>query len=368
MRPARRETELTMNLRFYIGLGLAVGLAGLAPVSGKAADRPINFKELYELLRTQLAGLDEAALNRAAVQGLLDQLKTRVQVLDQAPPSAQTNGPALTSSNVFDRAYAYLRVTRVAAGLDQQLERAWAQLSATNPLRGLILDLRFAGGQDYAAAAAVADRFFTEEKPLLDWGQGTRRATPKTNAIPGPVVLLVNSDTSGAAEALAAVLRHHQVALLIGHHTAGDAYGLREFTLTTGHRVRLGVAPIKVGRGDPIPPGGLKPDIHVEVPRDQERLWYQDPYAEPRGTTLAAAGPAAESTLTGTNRPARRRLTEAELVRMMREGQTPDSVGPPPTSARPPASDGPVLRDPALVRALDLLKGLTVVRHFRPSS
>lgn len=356
-----------MNLRFYVGLGLVGGLIGLGPVRTPAAEQPISFKELYELLRAQLVGADEAALNRAAVQGLLEQLKPRVQVVGQAPSSTPTNARALTSTNLFDQAYAYVRVGQVTAGLDQQLEAAVAQLGATNRLRGLIVDLRFAGGQDYAAAAAVADRFFTADKPLLDWGQGVQRATAKTNAIPGPVAVLVNGQTSGAAEALAAVLRHHELALLIGRNTAGDAHLTREFTLSTGQRLRLAVAPIKVGRGDPIPAGGLRPDIRIEVTPDQERVWFQDPYAELPGPALTAAGATTETTLAGTNRPTRRRLTEAELVRMMREGQSLEPGSPPATSTQPAAPDGPVLRDPALVRALDLLKGLSVVRHFRPS-
>jgi len=356
-----------MNLRRRLILGLAAALLSMAPIRTAAAQPAINFKELYELLRTQLAGVDESALNQAAVQGLLEQLKPRVQLLGSEAAPAQTNGLGLVATNLFDRAYAYLRVARVTPGLDRQIEAAYAALTATNQLRGLILDLRFAGGHDYAAAAEAAQRFVPAEKPLLDWGQGLRRASATTGQITGPVVVLVNPETRGAAEALAAVLRHHDVALLIGRNTAGDAHLTRDFTLSTGHRIRLAVAPVKVGRGDPIPTTGLKPDIRVEVTSEQERLWYQDPYAQLPSPTLAAAPEptsGAESGASSTNRPARRRLTEAELVRMMREGETPElglSAG------RTAAAEGPTLRDPALVRALDLLKALSVVRHFRPS-
>src|SRR5213082_1308846 len=43
-------------------------------LSHAATNEAPDFKEVYELLRANLAGTDEAGLNRAAVQGLLTQL------------------------------------------------------------------------------------------------------------------------------------------------------------------------------------------------------------------------------------------------------------------------------------------------------
>ena len=59
----------------------------------------------------------------------------------------------------------------------------------------------------------------------------------------------------------------------------------------------------------------------------------------------------------------RRRLNEAELVRMLREGQTPEEEQ---AMTRREAEPGPPLvHDPVLARAIDLLKGLQVVQQFR---
>ena len=61
-----------------------------------------------------------------------------------------------------------------------------------------------------------------------------------------------------------------------------------------------------------------------------------------------------------TNRNIRRpRFNEAELVRERREGATMDADD----NAREAEPDKPVVHDPVLARALDLLKGLAVVRH-----
>ena len=70
-----------------------------------------------------------------------------------------------------------------------------------------------------------------------------------------------------------------------------------------------------------------------------------------------------------TNRP-RRRLNEAELVRLQREGILADEETGLPAPAKragtgrlPVVPEGPVLMDPALIRAIDLLKGLAVIQQ-----
>ena len=77
-----------------------------------------------------------------------------------------------------------------------------------------------------SAAARAADRFLASETTLLTVGGESLRATAKTNAIQLPTAILVNRQTTGAAEVLAALLQRHRVGLLIGGPTAG---GLRQF-------------------------------------------------------------------------------------------------------------------------------------------
>jgi hypothetical protein len=63
----------------------------------------------------------------------------------------------------------------------------------------------------------------------------------------------------------------------------------------------------------------------------------------------------------GTNRAVRRpRFNEAELVRERRDGVALDTDASAEKEVEP---DKPVVQDPVLARALDLLKGLAVVRH-----
>ncbi len=342
---------------------LLVLLAGAA-LAARAAE-PIQFPELYDLLKANLTGVSEADLNQSAVAGLLKQLGPRVTVAG-ADTATETNAAApLLTVAVFDKSYAYLRIGRVAAGLDREFTNALHGLMTTNKIKGLVLDLRFAGGEDYAAAVGVADQFFAGEQSLIDWGEGWKKSTSKPEAIVKPVAFLVNRQTSGAAEALAGMLRLSDVGLLIGTNTAGQASKSKEFTLKTGQRLRVAVAPVKVANEKALSAAGLKPDIHVDVSAEDEQAWYQDAYKVlPKSGRLAAAG-GNDVNLTVTNRPARRRLNEAELVRMRNEGLNPDAE---PTNApdrKAAAAAARIVNDPALARAIDLLKGLAVVQQFR---
>ncbi len=70
--------------------------------------------------------------------------------------------------------FAYVRVATVASKLPEAFRAAYRQLAETNKekIKGLVLDLRFAGGADYEAAAKLADCFLNSERPLLDWQTG----------------------------------------------------------------------------------------------------------------------------------------------------------------------------------------------------
>ena len=113
-----------------------------------------------------------------------------------------------------------------------------------------------------------------------------------------------------------------------------------------------------------MPAEGLKPDIRVEVRPEDELAHLEDAYtslSKPGG----GAGARVASSLSSTNRAVRPRVNEAALVRMLRDGQSPDLE----TNSVAPREIEPVkqlIQDPALARALDLLKGLAVMQQFRP--
>ncbi|MEO6182407.1 MAG: S41 family peptidase [Verrucomicrobiota bacterium] len=344
--------------RNILGL-LLTGLVIPSVMAAPATPLP-KFEEIYQLLRTN-GTVSETELNRAAVQGLLDQLHSQiVLVTNSAEGTGEFN--LLSKSSVLDDSFAYLRVAKVESGLSDNLKSAYSKLISTNKLKGLILDLRYTAGTDYDAAAKTADLFIATEQPLLRWGEASARASTKTNAITFPVAVLVNHQTSGAAEALAAMLREAQVGLVLGTNTAGQASVFKEFKLADGQTLKVASWPVKLGNGKEIPTEGLKPDIEIALNSSDEKALYENPYRMLSKPALVSNSDTNSVTgNTDTNRP-RRRLNEAELVRLQREGLSPDQeVVEKPTKEIDVSR--PVLSDPALVRALDLLKGLAVVQR-----
>ena len=341
---------VALSVAWLGALALAVPMHG-----AEAAD----FKEVYELIRANASGVNEAELNRAAVEGLLAKVNARAWIVDPAKASAtDSNAAPVSSSALFDENYGYIRIAHLGPRLPEQFSSALGKLTATNKIKGLVIDLRYAGGNDYDAAAKVADRFLGSEQPLLDWGQGAAKSTDKTNAFRQPVAILVNHYTTGAAEALAAVLRQKDIGLLLGTNTPGQASITKDFPLKNGSALRIAVAPVKAGDGEVVE--RLKPDIQVDVSPEDERAYFLDAYKVlPRATS---GGMTNLASVTITNKP-RKRMNEAELVRMLRDGESLEDETAQP--ARPVEPPKPLITDPALARAIDLLKALAVVRQTR---
>src|SRR6266568_7720019 len=130
-----------------------------------------DFKQVYDLIQQHLAGANEPELNRIAVQSLVSALAPKVSI-GGAPEQDEKGLVLITKASLFDGPIAYLRVGRVETGLDKAVRDAWHQTGSTNKLSGLVLDLRFTQGMDYAAAVATAQLFIKKEQPLLDWGKG----------------------------------------------------------------------------------------------------------------------------------------------------------------------------------------------------
>lgn len=328
-----------------------------------------DFKEVYDLLRRNLPGATEASLNQAAVAGLVSQFPGKVALLgstaaEAAVPPGQN---ALSKSGIIESNVAFLRVSRVVAGLAAELAAAGGELAASNKIAGTILDLRFASGEDYAAAKEAASR-------LAD-----RKAARSLFA---PLVVLVNGQTRGAAEALVAELREADAGLMIGSRTAGEVMSFKEFPLRDGERLLIATAPMKVD-DKTMSSEGLKPDIAVAVNADDERAFWQNPYRALASDTNAVA------VSTNSFLPIVDRTSEADLVRQQQRNlrridllNLPRPVGPlrepvqssgvdttnEDDSASPRAVEPPklVLGDPVLVRAVDLVKGLAIVRGSRP--
>jgi hypothetical protein len=339
--------------------GLFLLAAGLLLTVARAATPAVpDLKEVTDLLRANLPGLSDSNLNRAEVEGLLAQLHGEVSLVGGEAETNTFPKGELSRSTVLDGDTLYLRVTRVGAGLPEAVTAAYQQLGATNKLKGVVLDLRFAEGADYPAAAAVAGLFLTKVEPLFSLGGETASSIANKDAIKLPVAVLVNGGTRGAGEVLAGILRETRVALILGSHTGGGAAVMHEFPLKDGQRLRIATTPVQYANGAEFSQDGLEPDIAVSVSPAAEQAYFADAYA-----AYSEPGQATNSDSTGLTNEPERRISEADLVKARRAGADVPEEDLEDAVPATPEPQQPVMHDPVLVRALDLVKGLALLRQ-----
>jgi hypothetical protein len=206
-----------------------------------------------------------------------------------------TNG-ALVKTSILENNVAYLRVGEVRKNLAEEIQSAQNSLVTTNKMAGTVLDLRFADGDDSAAAKATAGLFAAKKLPLA---------------------ILVNAETRGAAAALAADLRGANDGLIFGNSTE------------------------------------IKPDIAVTVKTADEKIFFENPYATlAQSETNSSAG-------TNDFLPFIDHTSEADLVReKIKDGdEDEDSIPPRPTEPQKPFIHDPVLaRAVDLIKALAVVR------------
>jgi hypothetical protein len=285
-------------------------------------------------------------------------------------------------AEVIEPDIGYIRLADVGeqtpAGLDAELKKfSEAKVS------GCVLDLRFANGTNYAAAAAVASRFLPKDEELFtmkraEGGSETFRTGAATTLWSAqsdvPLLVLVNGQTRGSAEALAGALRAQDRCILIGGRTAGSAAAWDDVTLSDGRVLRVASAKIVLtprirasaeqttnsseqasadtnavvhSTGSEqavisIFPGGLTPDVRVKIDAQVERDVLLN---APTNVTLTASLQPHQ---------AQKWISEAELVKAFRgEAFQIDKAA--------AESEPEKVRDVVLQRAVDVLKGIRVL-------
>lgn len=352
-----------MRLRRSELILIALMLVGDETVLAAAGEDAAPFSEVFERVRSHLKTATPSELNRAAVEGFIKELKGAAII----SRGTNTPGPSgertvIAKTAVVEGEFGYARVETIGTGLGGDLASAVSRLGSTNKLKGLVLDLRFASGATYEPISSFADEFIPTERNLFKIGDTTVRGGGKTGAWSLPLAVLINGETAGAAEVLAAVVRLGNTGVIIGGNSAGLARSYESFPLTTGDTLRLAAGGIELASGERLGSQGVQPDIAIMVSPEAEKQFLDDPYGEI---------PVLDQTRTGGNRGSasppgdgrRRRINEADLVRMQKEGVDPHVD---PTLPAPPVETRkPSIKDPALARAVDLLKGLAITQTGR---
>ena len=229
-----------------------------------------DLKEFLNVLREHYIAaskIDDTELARARVQGLLERLAPGATLLPTAP---QSTDESPFRFEVLDSRVGYVRLGSLSASHLGELDAALQTLESKS-LPAAIIDLRAtAPGSDFELAAKICERFCPKGRVLFTVkraasGQEMILTSKQDPRFRGVLVVLVDTDTSGAAEVIAAVLRTQAKALVIGQRTRGEAVEFSEIPLPSGKRLRVAVAEVALPDNVRVFPGGVQPDVAVEV-------------------------------------------------------------------------------------------------------
>lgn len=237
---------------------------------------PADIEEAVRALKSNFVdpnALKDQEITRATLQGLLARLRGGV-VLLAGKSTAET--PAPFYSDVLANHIGYLRLGSVTKENVAELDKTLANF-ATRKVDAVVLDLRAsAGNSDFDVAAEAARRFVPKGKTMWTLHKTSARqdqtfSSDRDPVFQGITIGLVDGETSGAAEAVAAGLKVKPQTLLIGEATAGRGVEYSDFPLSGGKILRVAVGEVRGPDGQSLFPGGVKPDLPVELTPAQKR-------------------------------------------------------------------------------------------------
>lgn len=216
----------------------------------------------------EAALLNETEMTRNTLRGLLDGLYPGLDLTD-GKEVATVDAPF--RAEVLDGKVGYLRLGSPGVEHLAQLDKALEDFSS-KAIGGVVIDLRATPESgDFAWAAQVCERFVPKDKVLFTLSktsgqQGKIFTSSGASPFPGMIVVLVDAQTAGAGEVIAAVLQAHAHAMLVGGTTSGRAVEFASLDLGGGHYLRYAVAEVEVEGLPPLYPDGIEPDL--DVPQD----------------------------------------------------------------------------------------------------
>jgi len=311
---------------------------------------PTDLQAVITLLKTNFTNPDaitDSELNRATVEGLIMRLPRGVMLLP-ARETAPAEAPTVFYSEIIGGHIGYVRIGSLNAADLQALDKSLSNFAAKK-VNAVIVDLRASQATtDLALAAEFAKRFCPKGKTLFTLRKPAARqdrlfSSDRDPAFHGLIMVLTDSDTVGAAEAIAAALRFYNKALIIGQTTAGRAAEYSDLSLPSGKVLRAAAAEMISPDGRSLFPEGMKPDLPVEMSMADKREIFQLSGEKGMGPFVYEAGRPhlnEAALLAGTNPE-----VEAAEAAQQRRGRSPEK---PPT------------HDPVLQRALDVVTSLEV--------
>jgi carboxyl-terminal processing protease len=173
----------------------------------------------------------------------------------------------------------YLRLSQFQPESGQQVRRALQQLDRDGA-DAYVLDLRNNPGGQLQASIEIAQLFIEAGVIVSLWGREGEMEVIETKGEPltaKPLVLLINQGSASASEVLAAALRDHQRAVLVGTSTFGKGSVQALHPLDNGASLAVTVAYYQTPAGETIDQRGVQPHHLISLTAAEEATLRQSP-------------------------------------------------------------------------------------------
>ncbi len=236
-----------------------------------------SLQSAFQILRRDYIRRDELTfeeLNRAALQGLLERLNFSAQLVplgqEASAPKPHVHAEFLAPD------IAYLRPETFSEGEAALFENELSRI-VEQKARHLILDLRATKAPgSFDEAALILQCFVPQGELIFKMKQIGRDDSElfisrREPIWKGRVVVLSDGETNNAAEAVAAGLKHRNLALIIGESTHGQAVRYNVVKLDDKVALHYAGAEMLLPDGSAIFKKGITPMIVVRASLDDKR-------------------------------------------------------------------------------------------------
>lgn len=200
---------------------------------------------------------------------------------------------SLTEVEDLPAGMGYMRAAGIFPGAGVEMVTVLENWQAAGAF-GAILDLRGAGGEAAGEIPAVAARFAPAGPALYTLSDRQGREIVSVKSSPAgpvrmPLMVLVDEETTGAAEMLAAVLGGSvKGAMIIGRETAGDPLIREPRKLSTGRYALLATRQLQTADGVIYSgSGGVKPDVVITPAALDETIYEPEAPVLRKGKALS---------------------------------------------------------------------------------
>ncbi|MGM0562337.1 MAG: S41 family peptidase [Pseudomonadota bacterium] len=248
----------------------------------------------------------------------------------------------------------YIRLTSFTEQTMSGLEEAFGEIrdELGDDMKGIVLDMRNNPGGLLDQAISVSDAFLDRGEIVSTRGR-TEDEAQRWNAEGGdmaeglPIVVLINGGSASASEIVAGALQDHRRAIVLGTPSFGKGSVQTVIPLSGNGAMRLTTARYYTPSGRSIQAKGIEPDILVEQARleklDNGRIRREEDLPRHLENDFDNGVP-----------------TEIETPDSQEQGNSEDEEEP----MVSPEDQGDPEHDYQLARALDLLRGLSLLSQL----